>query len=433
MTAADPTNDAPPTGVTVHGTAGRRSVYLYVGSLVALVYLATPAGGLMEVPISFFLKNKLHLSAHEVAVLRLGAALPLYLSVVFGFSRDLWINAGRGDRSFLGAFAAICAALYATFAFLPMDGPTFLIALVTLTAASLFVTSAQNGLSAMIGQQRAMTGQISVVWNSAWSVSTVLGLAIGGYLSDRLELTAAPNAMRPTFLVGAGLMTAIAGFALLRPAVIFDGMRSHAPNHASPRAEMLRLLRHRPIYPALTIWLMWCFAPGSSTPLQYDLQNRLGGSDFDWGLWNAIFFASLTPTFLLFGLLCRRWPLKTLLAWATLGAIPQFLPMLSINSIEGALWAAVPIGLMGGAATAAYLDLIIRSAPPGLQGSTLMMATGLYYIAARLGDIVGTAAFDMAGSFVPCVVLITATYALIMPMLATIDPRLTSKADNNPD
>ena len=54
---------------------------------------------------------------------------------------------------------------------------------------------------------------------------------------------------------------------------------------------------------------------------------------------------------------------------------PRFL--LFIHSIEGALIAAAPIGLMGGVATAAYFDLIIRSCPPGLQGSVLMAATGL--------------------------------------------------------
>jgi hypothetical protein len=45
-------------------------------------------------------------------------------------------------------------------------------------------------------------------------------------------------------------------------------------------------------------------------------------------------------------------------------------PLLFIHSMTGALIAAVPIGLMGGVATAAYLDLIIRSCPRGLQGTT---------------------------------------------------------------
>jgi hypothetical protein len=88
-----------------------------------------------------------------------------------------------------------------------------------------------------------------------------------------------------------------------------------------------------------------------------------------------------------------------------------------------ALIAALPIGLMGGIATAAYLDLIIRSCPPGLQGTTLMMSGGLYFIAARFGDVLGTNLYDY-GSFSACVIAITVVYALILPTLLLVPKRL---------
>jgi hypothetical protein len=46
-----------------------------------------PSGGLIDIPITFLLKNKLHLKAHELADFRLVSAIPLYLSFVFGFIR----------------------------------------------------------------------------------------------------------------------------------------------------------------------------------------------------------------------------------------------------------------------------------------------------------------------------------------------------------
>ena len=90
---------------------------------------------------------------------------------------------------------------------------------------------------------------------------------------------------------------------------------------------------HWPIYPALLIWLLWNFAPGAATPLQYYLQNVLQARDTQWGQWNAIYGASFIPTFVLFGVLCRRFPLRTLLVWGTVAAIPQFVPLLFIQSI----------------------------------------------------------------------------------------------------
>ena len=62
--------------------------------------------------------------------------------------------------------------------------------------------------------------------------------------------------------------------------------------------------------------------PGSQTPLQYYLQNTLHSNDAQWGEWNAIFAVSFIPTYLLFGYLCRKYPLRTLLFWGTAVGVP---------------------------------------------------------------------------------------------------------------
>ena len=85
-----------------------------------LLSFGAPSGGLIDIPISFFLKNKLHLEAHEVADFRLVSAIPLYLSCVFGFVRDTWNPFGMRDRGFMVLFGAISAGLYVFFAFTPM-------------------------------------------------------------------------------------------------------------------------------------------------------------------------------------------------------------------------------------------------------------------------------------------------------------------------
>jgi predicted MFS family arabinose efflux permease len=188
-------------------------------------------------------------------------------------------------------------------------------------------------------------------------------------------------------------------------------------------------VKHWPIYPALLIWLLWNFAPGSDTPLLYYLQNTLHAKDAQWGQWNAIFAASFIPTFMVFGLICRRFPLRTLLLWGTLVAVPQMVPLLFIHSVAVALIAAVPIGLMGGVATAAYLDLIIRSCPRDLQGTTLMMSGGLTVIVTRFGDVLGTNLYDHHGGFAVCVVAITVVYALILPTLLLVPKFLVATAD----
>ena len=131
----------------------RHRIFLYIGFLIVLLAFGAPSGGLIDIPITFFLKNKLHLEAHEVAEFRLLAAIPLYLSFVFGFIRDTWNPFGMRDRGFLLLFGLVTAGLYLLFAFTPVTYWTLLLAVVLLTTSYLFVASAQNGLSSTIAQQ----------------------------------------------------------------------------------------------------------------------------------------------------------------------------------------------------------------------------------------------------------------------------------------
>jgi len=407
----------------------RRGIFLYLGILIVLMAFGGPSGGLIDIPISFFLKNRLHLEAHQVAHFRLIAAIPLYLSFAFGFIRDMWNPLGMRDRGFILLFGGTCALLYLGFAFLPMTYSLLLVAVIALTTSFLFVASAQNGLASTIGQQHAMTGQISAAWNVFASIPTVAALLVGGWLSSLLEDRNADSAARVLFLIGAAIMASVSLFALWKPKDVFENVHAEHGPEVHPLDDIKRLFAHWPIYPALLIWLLWNFAPGSTTPLQYHLQNNLHASDAQWGEWNAIFAASFIPTFIVYGFLCRHLPLKTLLKWGTVIAVPQMVPLLFIHSVTGALVAAVPIGLMGGLATGAYMDLIIRSCPRGLQGTTLMMSSSLYFVISRFGDILGTTLYDRYGGFTVCVIAITLVYALILPTLWLVPKELTATAD----
>jgi drug/metabolite transporter (DMT)-like permease len=276
------TNDRPAATVAAVAAAPaylspsvRHSIFRYLGILIVLLAFGAPSGGLIDIPISFFLKNRLHLTAHEVANFRLVAAIPLYLSFAFGFIRDMWNPLGMRDRGFMLLFGGINGLLYAVFAFTPITYATLLGAVVLLTTSFLFVASAQNGLTSVIGQQHAMTGQVSAVWNVFLSFPTVAALLIGGTLSGMLEDKNPDQAVRILFLVGAAFMAAVALYALWRPKEVFDNICVEDVADGHPVKDLARLVRHWPIYPAMLIWLLWNFAPGSTTPLQYHLQNTL--------------------------------------------------------------------------------------------------------------------------------------------------------------
>ena len=74
-------------------------------------------------------------------------------------------------------------------------------------------------------------------------------------------------------------MAAVAVYAVWKPKSVFDNVRDEPAPARVRSSDLKRLARHWPIYPALLIWLLWNFAPGSVTPLQYYLQNTLHAED----------------------------------------------------------------------------------------------------------------------------------------------------------
>jgi hypothetical protein len=117
----------------------RTRILIYLGVLLMLLGFGSPAGGLIGLPISFLLKNKLHLEAHEMAIFSLIAGTPSYVSFLFGFARDTWNPFGMRDRGFMVLFGGLCAAVYVLFAFAPVTYQSLLVAYLLLGTSFLFV------------------------------------------------------------------------------------------------------------------------------------------------------------------------------------------------------------------------------------------------------------------------------------------------------
>jgi hypothetical protein len=390
--------------------------YYALGAWISLVTFADPSGGMIDLPVGFLLKNGLHLDAGGVARFRLAASLPFFAAILFGLARDAFHSSGLTDKRLTAAFGLLGMICYGAFACLPVTVGSMLAATLLATCFFQMIASAQSGLSAEIGRRYNVTGQISALWNVCASLAASLAFYAGGMVSESLERMPIADAGRAFYVVCALLSAAICAFAVVDPGGVFEAIepRTRTQSARGMRAVVTGL---RPALPALAIWFVWNFAPGSSTPLQFYVQNELGATNAQWGLWNAIFSASFIPTLALYGHFSKRMEFSRLLYRAALVSAPQFVPLLFVNTLNEALVAAALIGMLGGFATGAYLDLIIRSCSPGFEGTTLMMAGGLYYIATRLGDVVGAYLYDWSGDFTVCVALMTVMYSSILIIL----------------
>ena len=410
-------------------SSGRGQTFCYFGALTLFIYLATPAGLLVDIQTSYMLKNELHAKATDVSTFRLLTAIPVYFAFVAGLVRDQWSPLGLRDRGYFLLFGAATAVAFVVMALSPLSYAGLLIGMLLVMVLSRFFLAGFQGLIALVGQERLMSGRLSVLWTVVSSVPIVAGALASGYISDHLR-------PRTTFFLVASFAACIGLLGLWKPRSVFGHV------YDKPQAKQTGLLRdvrrlatHRAVYPAVLIWFLWSFAPGANTPLQFYLTNTLHASDAVYSYYNAIFSAAFIPTFLLYGFLCKRVALNRLLWWGTVVAVPQMVPLAFIHSAQLALWLAVPIGLMGGVATAAYYDLAMRSCPPGLQGTLMMLVDGVLILSTRGGDVLGSAIYNSspAHGFLYCVIAITAVYALILPLILTVPKPLIATADGEPN
>ena len=416
---------APPVNETSSDT---RQVFLYFGPLTLLCYLVLPHGYLLDFTTAFMLKDQLHATATQVSMFRLITGIPVYVSFIFGLARDLWNPFGLRDRGFFLIFGTITASVFFWMAASRLSYQGLFWGMLLTMFFFRFVAAAYQGLLALVGQEKLMSGRLSALWNILSSIPYILGGLASGYMADHLR----PS---QTFSIIAMLTLLIVAMGFWKPRSVFN----HTYDQPQARGadffgDIKRLVKHRAVYPAVLVLFLFQFSPGSNTPLQFYLTNQLHASDAAYGNFNAVFVAAFIPVFFLYGFLCKRVSLSKLLWWGTIITIPQMIPLVFIHSAEMAVILAVPIGLMGGVAAAAYYDLAMRSCPPGMQGTLMMLVDGFFILSYRAGDLLGSKIYagSPAHGFLYCVIATTAVYALILPVLLLVPKELIATADGEP-
>lgn len=411
----------------------RLGLFLAGGLMMLLINVGDPTAGLVNVPVSFFLKNRLHLAADQLAIFRIWTGIPLFLSLAFGFLRDRWSPFGAGDRGHLIVFGLATALAYAVMAFLPPSYAVWMAGIIVATAIFQVVAGAGSGLLSTVGQQQAMAGRMGALMGVAVITPMVVSYLAGGALSDYLEGRGASTAARTLFLTAAVILVGVAAIGVVRPRALFDAAVVERPT-THFLADIRRLARHWPVYPVVLIQILWQFGPAAGVVLQYHMSDDLHASDFQFALWNAVFLGAFIPFFVAYGFLCQRFKLSRLLWIGFVLGVFQMAPLLFVRSATGAILAAIPMGVIGALAQAALTDLAIRSCPRGLQGTMMLLwGTSIYWIASRFGDVLGTQLYAHGGGhwrgFEVAVWATIAIYALILPVLLLVPKRLIATRD----
>jgi len=408
----------------LEGRPNTRSIYFYFGALTLLVYIVAPEY-LLDIPTSYMLKNRLHAGAPEVSLFRLLTGIPIYVAFLFGLLRDRWNPLGLRDRGYFLIFAPVTAAVFAWMAMSQLSYALLTAGMILAMASFRFILAAFQGLLALVGQEALMSGRLSTLQSMFYQLALILAAFASGVISEGLTPA-------QTFCLMAAVTLLIGAFGLFKPMPVFSHVYDRPEaSGADFRGDVRRLIHHRAIYPAVLINFLWWFNPGLYTPVQFFLTNKLHAPDSSYANFLGVFAISFIPTYLLYGWLCTRIAARRLLWWGTIVAVPQMVPLAFVHSGDLVLFLAVPMGLMGGVATASYYDLAMRSCPPGLQGTLMMLVSAGIMLASRGSDLLGAKIYasSPAHGFLYCVIATCAVYTLILPVIPWIPKQLIATAD----
>ena len=397
---------------------------LYFGLMSLLVNLVNPTC-LLDIPTSYMLKNTLHAPASAIALFRLVTGIPFYMAFAFGMVRDLWNPVGQRDPGYFRIFVPLMLCVLAFMAFSPITYSGLLVGMLITTVAFSFVFAAFQGLTALVGQEARMTGRLSALSNFCQFLPIAAAYFASGFMSENLS-------PRQVFFAVLCLAALLSIFGFWKPRAIFSEA------YTNPRAQgttfsgdLQRLLRHRAIYPVILINILWNFTPGAFTPMQFFLTNQLHAPDAIYADFQGLINLFFLPPALLYGFLCQRFAARKLLLWSVIIGVPEFIPMAFIHTGNQALWAAALMGLLGGLANVACIDIGMRACPPGLQGTMMMIIAATFYISSRGGDVFGSWIYGLSPEygFLYCVIAVTVTYALIVLVIPFIPKQITATAD----
>lgn len=398
-----------------------RRVAPYFALLALAVGLGGPSGALVNLPVMYFLKQRLGLGPEAVASCLALVKIPLYLGFLFGFLRDRWRPFGWGDRGYFLLAAPVAVGCYLWLAAGKVELSRLLGALLLATVMFQLLSTATEALMTSVAQRQLMTGRLSSLSYVAAAAPGILAGQAGGWLTTNV----APGGV---FLIAAAWTAWIALQAFWRPRAVFASEPEQLVAGEGGWSAVRRLIGHRPLWPAAAILLLWDFAPGWYVPLYFYLTKERGLSEQVFGSTQAISAGCIAAAAAVYGLLCRRIALKRLL-WGSLvlGILSGPLYIL-IRTAPQAIAISVAVGLLLGITNAGFRDLLMRACPRGLEGTGRMLGASASALAVTGGDIFGAWLYQRGG-FGLCLVITTATTALILPLLLALPRALTATRD----
>jgi MFS family permease len=350
----------------------------------AINYFAQGMGGLAYEPVSYYLKDALHLGAGQAAMFVAWMTLPLTIKPLFGLLTDFlpWAGKRRGPH-------LIAVSLLTSLGWLLLAGlksPQYLAALLLLVLVNVgFVMSDVVCDAVMVerGKERGQTGMYQAVSiGTLYATLVVTGLG-GGWLAQH-----APYRWVFALTASFPLLTAISARWVDESGV--GDLKETAAKGWAGLSGMLRSPKAWAV--ALGIFL-WSFCPFLGTAQFYYQSEALKLSPlFIGGLSTAGGLAGMAGA-AVFARLTGGGTDKVARASIWIGA-PLSLLYLFYRGPMSIMLLTILFSLTGVAFRLAWMDLAAKSCPEGAEGTVFAAYMAVFNIAASASNTMGGSLYE---------------------------------------
>lgn len=380
--------------------------------LFAVVYFSQGMWGLPLQTLTLVLKEKLGLSAGQVATFFSISMVPWLIKPVYGLVSDFVPIAGVRRKGYLLLASALACSAAVTAAFGGYRTYWPLALLFGLMGFGLAVNDVMtDALMVERGRPLGLTGAFqSVQWASLYGAATIVGL-VGGRMAESRSLTAA---------------FALAAVFPLLTFVMAIGFVHEAPATVDREAlrETWRAIRealsNRPLWAVAGFILFFTFSPSIGTALFYYQTDVLRFSQTFIGTLTSLGAGASIIGAAIYAPLSRRFSLLSLVVTAIAIAVAGTLAYLWYRDATRAVVIEIAFGCIGMITQLAFLDLAARACPARAEGTFFALLMSVYNAGVQGSQIVGGYLYDALG-YQTLVVISAAATALTFALLPFVD------------
>lgn len=356
--------------------------------LIGIGIFATTLGQMQSIgdlPVKALLKQHLGMAPTQVSAFVGLSSFAWNLKPLAGLLSDSFPIFGSRRRYYL-LFSSLLAGLFwLMLGLVPKTYVSLLWTAVILNAMLVLSSTVTGGLLVEASQRYNATGRISSLRYVLLNISMIVSGPFGGYLASR--------AFHYTTTCAAILMLSL---TLATFFFLHETRTAQRDTEALTNAwrQMRRLVRSRPLLLAGLFTFLIGIAPGFGTPLLYYSTDRLHFSMQFIGNLTAVSGVLGLLGAVLYGVLCKRMNLRSLMAiGVVLGGVSALLYLwyrqpLSALIISGAA------GLTGTLAVLPQFDLAARATPKGCEALGYSLLMSVANIAMSLSDYSGSWLYD---------------------------------------